>query len=161
RRRRYTTSVSNTSPSTVVRSPGDSEPIGAMRVLSSYREGNTNNRSWTWNTPSRRNFSASTVPTPRMAVTGRCSAFNSRLAAASAKVEDAFDFNTGPPRQLRHADRGSRRIWLRAVGRHDFVHPGEVGEIGQKHIHLDRIREASAGGFGDRLEIFEHAADLR
>ena len=64
-------------------------------------------------TPRRARRSASAAPTPRSAVTGRCSVRAAALARrCSAKMQDALDFDPRAARQLRDADGGARRIGL-------------------------------------------------
>src|SRR4029077_20791630 len=79
----------------------------------------------------------------------------------SAEVQDALDLDLRAARQLRDADRRACRVGFGAVERHDLVHLGEVRQIGEVDVHLDGLRERDAGGLRHRLEILEHAADLR
>src|SRR6185437_2645402 len=105
---------------------------------------------------------ASASPTPRKAVTGRCSGgvLTTRLAAPSAKIQNALDLDSRPARKLRDANRRACRERLRAVGRHDLVDLREMAEVGEEHIDLYRLGQRAARGFGNGFEILEHLVDF-
>ncbi len=43
---------------------------------------------------------------------------------------------------------------------HHFIDPGEVREVGEVDVHLHRIVQRTARGFGHGLEVLEHARGL-
>src|SRR6185437_7652039 len=113
--------------------------------------------------PSRCNFSARALPTPRKAVIGRCSrgGVTALLAAASAKMQDAVDLDARLARQLRYSDSGTGGEWLRAVLRHHLVDLGEVRHVGQVHGDLHCSRERAPRSLCHRFEVFKHLAGFR
>jgi 3-oxoacyl-[acyl-carrier protein] reductase len=44
--------------------------------------------------------------------------------------------------------------------RHDFIHRGEIAQVGEEHVQLDDIGQAAAGRPRHRLHVFEHLRDL-
>ena len=76
------------------------------------------------------------------------------------EVRDDFDFDAGGLRQAGHLDGGAGGEIAGEIFGVDFVHAGEVREVGQEHGALHDVGEGELLVVEDGLHILQHAFGL-
>ena len=70
-------------------------------------------------------------------------------------VSDALDFNRRAAGQVLHGNRRAGRRIRGKVGVVDLIHGCEICDVGEEHRTLQDLVHRRAGGFQNRLQVFQ------